>query len=326
MSKAAWPDEKWAVLGEKIAEARRAKGWDQQRLAELSGNSATTISNYERGRPARTLRIPSGLVRVAHALGWPPEAVRKILDGEDPEMILGQAALFTVREKSERDTPGKPPGLLATHAPVPQVSLFGTRNPELTESGYLAQDTFIRQAKRYRKLKGISLEQVAKAIAELQGVHPPGGNLEVVELESLENGTRLLKGAEAELIATALGTTVSWLLGSGFSVDAPDELKAPPTDEELQAEAKAVERRIGEMGTQVNGAAAQAAHFREREAEARRQAEWAQAILESATAQQHELMRQYQYLLGRIDSLRAAKGEELIIQVHRVYVEDDVEE
>jgi transcriptional regulator with XRE-family HTH domain len=198
----------------------------------------------------------------------------------------------------------------------------GFRDLELMESSILAQDTFMRQMKRYRKKQGVSLAEVARSIAELQGDLPPGESLGVAELEKLENGTRLPKGAEGELIANALGTTVEWLLGSTFMDGVPEYLKEPPTDEELQAEAKAMEQRMVRVGMRVNGARNQYAMAREREDEARRQASWAQAILENAASEQRKLEQQYQYLLGRIDSIRAAKGEDLVVQVHPVYGDD----
>ncbi|MBJ6615527.1 helix-turn-helix transcriptional regulator [Streptomyces sp. I3(2020)] len=74
MDASGWPPERWAVLGEAISKARRANGWDQQELARRSGNSPNTISNYERGRASRSRRVPGGYIRVAHALGWPPDA------------------------------------------------------------------------------------------------------------------------------------------------------------------------------------------------------------------------------------------------------------
>lgn len=252
--------------------------------------------------------------------------MRQILEGGEPRSaqvpfeIEGgaprkQASLFP-----EMDSPvgaSKSFGTSSAIAPV------GFRDVELMQSGYLAQDAFVRQAKRYRKLKEISIEQVAQRIVELQGFAPPGGSLGVAELERVENGTRLLKGAEAELIARALGVTVEWLLGSSFSSNAPEEMKAPPTDAELQAEAKAIERRMADAGTRLNAAHGQYSEAKEREERARTEAQWAQAVLQNAATEQRELERHYQYLLGRIDSLRAAKGEELIIQVHPVYEDDD---
>lgn len=202
-------------------------------------------------------------------------------------------------------------------------SQVGLHYAELAQSGVLAQDTFVRQMKRYRALKNVSIEQLAQAIAELQGFAPPGGGLGVAELKHLEEGTRPLKGAEAELIAAALDTTVGWLLGSGFSSDAPDSLKKPPTYEELQAEAKAVERRIGEVGRHLQMVRAQYEQAKEHEVAARQQVHLTEAMLAQVTSEQQYAESQYQYLLGRIDSLRAAKGEELIVQVHPAHEDND---
>jgi transcriptional regulator with XRE-family HTH domain len=303
MDASAWPEENWAVLGEQIAKARRAKGWDQPELARQSGNSPNTISNYERGRATRSRRVPSGLVRVARALGWPPDAAQAILAGENPDVALYQQPLF--------DFAGEPGGK-ATVTPPAMPGFMSSRDIELTQSGHVAQDTFIRQMKRYRRLLNVSIEELAERVAEL------GADIELKDLMRLENGTRLLRMSEAKALARALDTTVDWLLGSGFSNDAPDEMKIPPTDEELQAEAKAVERRISELGEQVNRAHSEYAYARQRAEDARQQAEQQMAVYQQVASQQVDLERQYHYLLGRIDSLRAAKGEEQIIQMHLV--------
>lgn len=193
------------------------------------------------------------------------------------------------------------------------------RDIEATQSMHLAQDMFVRQMKRFRALKGISLDELARGVAEFQGPTPLEGSLGAKELKRLEEGTRQLTGSDAEAIAAALGTTVGWLLGSSFSSDAPAEMKTPPTDEELQAEAKAVEQRISDLGMRVNMAHAQYSQAKRTEEAARQAAQLAQAIFDQALREQTELERQYQYLIGRIDSLRAAKGEELILQVAPVY-------
>ncbi|MEU1559475.1 helix-turn-helix transcriptional regulator [Streptomyces mirabilis] len=321
MDASGWPEENWIALGEAIAKARRAKGWDQQELANRSGNSANTISNYERGRATRSRRVPSGYLRVAQALGWPPDSPKLILAGENSETVLNRPSLFDVpRGVSGR---GEPDTRSATAAggdmsgTRPGSRIMSTREIELTESGHLAQDTFMRQTKRFRKLKNVSAEELARRAAAL------GADFSLQDLLSLENGTRLLRMAEAKVIAVALDTTVDWLLGSGFSSDAPEEMKRPPSDEELQAEAKAVERRMAEMGVQVNTAHAQYAYARTQEEQARQQAEMAMVMLQQATAQQREMERHYQYLLGRIDSIRAAKGDEPVIQFYPVYEDDE---
>lgn len=186
---------------------------------------------------------------------------------------------------------------------------LSARETELTQSGFLAQDVFMRQAKRYRKLKGLTVTQVAESILA------SGRAVTAKDLEHLENGTRYLKMAEAGWISEALGTTVEWLLGSGFSSDAPEEMKWPPNAEELEAEAKAVLRRLGEVGSQVLQA-------QQREQQAHREYEMASSMLRSVTTHQHEMERNYQYLLGRIDSLRAASGEPTIMETVPVYDDD----
>lgn len=326
MDASAWPEENWVVLGEEIAKARRAKGWDQQELANRSGNSANTISNYERGRATRSRRVPTGYLRVAEALGWPPDAPQLILSGDDPEVVLDRPTLFEVTREQKslfdlsRHGGG---GELAARATfeasgevrkaTPQYGRMSSRDIELTQSGHLAQDVFMRQAKRYRRLRGLSIEQLAKKLAGREPI------LEESDIKRLENGTRLLRMAEAAAIANALETTVDWLLGSGFSSDAPEEMRWPPNDKELEAEANAVMRRMADVGAQLNAAQQQAQAAAEREAAARAEAEMARVMVQSVSAQQREMEKHYQYLLGRIDSIRAARGEETTIQVYPVY-------
>lgn len=321
MDTTGWPSERWVILGEAIAKARRAKGWDQPELATRSGNSANTISNYERGRASRSRRIPGGYLRVAQALGWPHDAPELILSGESPEVVLSQQSLFDILPEADADADyegltrlGPPPWRGSVPA---NIGRLGARDIELTESGYLAQDVFMRQEKRYRKLKGVSAEKVAQRISDL------GGSLTAFDLERLEDGTRLLKMTEAKLIAEALETTVDWLLGSGFSLDVPDEMKRPPNADELEVEAKAVLRRLGELGGQA--LAAQHAHMQaqQREMQARQEASLALAGLQTVTAHEREMERHYQYLLGRIDSLREAAGEPTVIEMVPVYEGDE---
>ncbi|MGW0914684.1 hypothetical protein ACWD1Z_23445 [Streptomyces sp. NPDC002784] len=313
------PDaEAWSKLGRALRESREGGGHSRKALAGMAGVSEKSIQVAEEGRVPRG-RMPQSIPRIAEGLGWPAGAVEQILSGADPELVLGQPSLFPKYFGAEGESQPGHAAEAAAKSGIPHVRM---RDIELQESASLAQDSFIRQMKRYRRMKGLSIEQVAQGVAEAQGVLPVGGGLGVDELKRLENGTRLIKGAEGEAIAYALGTTVEWLLGSSFSDDAPEELKAPPTSEELEAEAKAMEQRMVQVGTRCNAARNQYSTAKEREEEARRQAQWALAIFENANAEMRRLEQQYQYLLGRIDSLRAAQGEELIVQVHPVYVDD----
>lgn len=344
-----WTPEDWARLGKAIRASREFHGYSRKSLAELAAVSEKSIQLAEEGRVPRG-RWPQSLNNIEKALGYMPGTMKEILDGNEPspspkrrsflspfptvsptprtpggdhaaeaqsaeseESTLG----LTTRER-QPDRPDFPDESDAVSAASQRAGLLSQRTLELTQSGQLAQDTFIRQAKRYRKLQSVTIEALAQRVADL------GADIELKDLKSLENGTRLLRMSEADVIARALDTTVDWLLGSAFRSGMPEEMTAPPTDEELQAEAKAVEQRLGDMGTQVMVAHEHYQNARRREAEARQAAEMAMVVLHQTEAQQAELARQYQYLLGRIDSLRAAKGEELILQTHPVY--DDRED
>lgn len=297
----------WVTLGEQIAKTRRDRGWDQAELARRSGNSPNTISNYERGRIPRNNKIPSGLLRVTKAFGWPAMAAQDILNGMDPGLAVAQFDLFEMAaEQSRADAHERTGG-----SPPPGASDF--MDAELMESNAIGQDSFVRQMKRYRKIKEVSRRSLAERVAQL------GGELTEADLERLENGTRLISPQEGKLLAEALGTTVGWIIGSAFSGDAPDALKVPPTAEELQTEAKAMEQRIRSVGSKVNSARMQLEHARQAEAQAIRQTQYAMAVLSQADGVQREMERQYQYLLGRIDSIRAAQGDELVMQIRPVY-------
>ncbi|WP_406199199.1 helix-turn-helix domain-containing protein [Streptomyces sp. NBC_01017] len=303
--------EAWAKLGKTIREHREEAGYSRRALAEKAGVSEKSIQVAEEGRVPRG-RMPQSLSRIGDALGWLPGAYISILRNQawgrlnppvEVEVELESVAAAEQRAKDSASSPSP-------------IGMMSSRDVELTQSGHLAQDVFMRQAKRFRKLRGVSTEQLGEKLAGAEPV------LTQDDIRRLEDGTRLLRMAEATAIASALETTVDWLLGSGFSSDAPEEMRWPPNAEELEAEANAVLRRMGDVGTQVNMAVAQRDHALERAEEARRQAEMATTMLESATAQQREMERHYQYLLGRIDSIRAAKGEDPVVQFVPVYEDD----
>jgi len=302
--------EAWAKLGRTIREHREEAGFSRRALAEKAGVSEKSIQVAEEGRVPRG-RMPQSLSRIEEALGWFPGSSISILKNQS----WGRGTIREVDVRLEEEAAEEAPKTTVEQDTPPGLTAPG--DIELTQSGHLAQDVFMRQAKRYRKLQDVSLEELAKRIAEL------GSDLPVDDLKRLENGTRLLRMAEATAIAAALGSTVDWLLGSGFSSDAPEDMKWPPNDEELQAEAKAVERRMADVGAQVNSSYAQYQHAREREVQARQQTEMALLMLQQVTAQQREMERHYQYLLGRIDSIRAAKGGETVVQFVPVYEDEE---
>lgn len=72
----------WKRLGRAIAEARKARGWSQQELADACSVGRSTIQAAEGGR-AYT-RMPASLSVVEQVLGWPKGTVEGILAGGDP--------------------------------------------------------------------------------------------------------------------------------------------------------------------------------------------------------------------------------------------------
>lgn len=298
--------EAWARLGRTIREHREEAGYSRRALAAKAGVSEKSIQVAEEGRVPRG-RMPQSLGRIGEALGWMPGAYISILRNDAWARV--QLREVDVQYETEDEAERRAEEAASNE----RASLAAIRDAELTQAGHVAQDTFIRQMKRFRKLKNISTEQLAKRTSEL------GQPVDLVELEKLENGTQLLKMAQANALARALGTTVEWLLGSAFANDVPDELTAPPTDDELQVEAKAVEQRMFAAGAQVSAAAQGHQFALERLKIVQQDAEMAAMVLQRATAQQAELSRQYHYLIGRIDSLRAAKGEKQIMEARPVY-------
>jgi transcriptional regulator with XRE-family HTH domain len=348
-----WSPRAWARLGVQIRKSREQQGYSRKKLAERSGVSEKSIQLTEEGRVPT--RWPKSLHLLEDALGWGSGTVMDVLDGGEVtyavpttpsrmETLGGSSHAWFDLTRHDQPDPnsrdyGQPDLTSRDYAEVdidrlrasigaskgPVLGMAGTTLPllrsardiELTQSGHLAQDVFMRQAARYRKMRGVSVEQLAKKLAGREPV------LEEGDISCLENGTRLLKMAEANAIAAALETTVDWLLGSGFNSDAPEEMRRPPSDKELEAEVNAVMRRMADMGAQLNAARQQADAAAEREAIARAEAHMARAMVQSVATQQGEMEKHYQYLLGRIDSIRAARGEETAIQIVPVYEGDE---
>jgi len=115
--------------------------------------------------------------------------------------------------------------------------------------------------------------------------------------------------ADAGMIAQALGVTVEWLLSSAFRSDGDVRLKEPPNERELEAEAKAVERRIYESARNLNNATQMLRSAHRQMEEARQSVVMAETMHHQFAFEKTELEREYHYLLGRIDTMRAARGE-----------------
>jgi transcriptional regulator with XRE-family HTH domain len=310
--------EAWVKLGRTIRQHREEAGLSRRALAEKAGVSEKSIQVAEEGRVPRG-RMPQSLSRIEEALGWGAGSSIAILKGQTWARFSIREEEVRLEEVGQSSAKGLPDqeSLFQRPTQAPLFKDMSSRDMELTQSGHLAQDIFMRQAKRYRKLQGVSVEELARRAAVA------GSSLTEQDIERLEDGTRLLRMAEAREIAGALEVTVDWILGSGFSDDAPEEMRWPPTGEELEAEAKALQRRMGDMGARVFAAHSQLAAAREREAAARQETEMAMAMLQSAMAQEREMERHYQYLLGRIDSLRAAAGKDTVIEFRPVREDEE---
>jgi len=66
-----------------LGQRRRADGrrWTQADLAAAAGVGARTVSRLLSGR---SKRLPSGMLEIEAALGWPPGTARRLVMGEDP--------------------------------------------------------------------------------------------------------------------------------------------------------------------------------------------------------------------------------------------------
>lgn len=330
-----WSPEDWARLGERIRKSRGEQGLSRNKLAEMSGVSEKSIQLTEEGRVPT--RWPKSLDALEAALGWASGLVVAVLDGYDPDaenaesiQPSGADGLVdfvikmpdgTTRILEAKRSSAPPSGRYARMGTAREAQGAATFTAKATMQvgqpvvtrGRLAQDVFVRQMKRYRKLQGVTTQELAKRVAEL------GGNLDQEAIESLEAGVRFLRTADAELLARALETSVDWLLGSGFRSDAPEELTAPSDEEELKSEADAVIRRVAEARARLQEAERSHQYAEERAAAAQAEAAYARMAVEQAADEMSELEHRLHYLRGRLDTLRAARGEE--IQPSRFSVE-----
>jgi transcriptional regulator with XRE-family HTH domain len=105
--------KRWAILGRALRDSRTRQGLSAEQLVERAreqGGSVAgrTIYAFERAETTPT-RKPQKLEQVAAALGWQPGYVDRILDGEDPNSVLGQ--------------PGTPPSAPDEGSPARQAAL-----------------------------------------------------------------------------------------------------------------------------------------------------------------------------------------------------------
>jgi transcriptional regulator with XRE-family HTH domain len=71
----------WGRLAAAIAEARRARGWNQENLAKAAGVGRSTVQNLEGAGGYQYKRLPSSSAQIERALGWPEGTMAAILNG-----------------------------------------------------------------------------------------------------------------------------------------------------------------------------------------------------------------------------------------------------
>ncbi|GGS48069.1 helix-turn-helix transcriptional regulator [Streptomyces violaceus] len=175
---------------------------------------------------------------------------------------------------------------------------------ETAAAGRMAEDMFVRQMRRRRALLDLSQSELAERVAEL------GGGLYQQTIAKIESGQRALRLQEADLIAQALGTTVSQMLSQ--SIDAPAENPEQMDVDEIISRATAAQRRRDEAADQLAAARMEEARAREdmqlaqvRAAAAAGHAARAAAQLEEA---EEELRTMTRASLGRQSELNAKYG------------------
>ncbi|MFJ6319666.1 helix-turn-helix domain-containing protein [Streptomyces californicus] len=75
--------EAWARLGQKLQQARLARGLKQSDIADEAGVSLASVQSAEAGSMPKS-RMPITLPPIAAALGWKAGSVDAVLDGGEP--------------------------------------------------------------------------------------------------------------------------------------------------------------------------------------------------------------------------------------------------
>ncbi|WP_159030531.1 helix-turn-helix domain-containing protein [Streptomyces sp. CB01201] len=149
---------------------------------------------------------------------------------------------------------------------------------------FTAEHRFVSNMKRLRAMLGLSQAELAEKIVAL------GGNMYQQTIAKLESEQRALRMSEADIIATALGTTVADMLRHR-SV-AIGRASAPSLDE-VRRELMAVEADLSQATLRSRQAAAELERARQLVAMSQAESDRAQAVFS-------ELSRQYQDLQGRL--------------------------
>lgn len=80
-------DERWEVVGAAIAARIHQLGLTKAQAAREAGLSETSLTAYMRERPIKRVGKSAGLCR---ALGWPTDAVDRMLDGGEPPTAVAE--------------------------------------------------------------------------------------------------------------------------------------------------------------------------------------------------------------------------------------------
>lgn len=72
--------EQWLEVGRRVRQRRIARGLGQDDLVA----SRSVVSNLEADPPRQQKFAIASLVKIAQALGWTPDSIERIIDGNDP--------------------------------------------------------------------------------------------------------------------------------------------------------------------------------------------------------------------------------------------------
>jgi transcriptional regulator with XRE-family HTH domain len=96
-------DEDWRGLASALRLRREQLRLTQQALADRAQVGVAGIKTFESGKVHS--RYPATLTSVAIALGWTPDSPRRVLAGEDPELVETAARDGRTTEQWLRDAP-----------------------------------------------------------------------------------------------------------------------------------------------------------------------------------------------------------------------------
>ncbi|MEU1302825.1 helix-turn-helix transcriptional regulator [Streptomyces shenzhenensis] len=175
---------------------------------------------------------------------------------------------------------------------------------ETAAAGRMAEDMFVRQMRRRRAMLDLSQSELAERVSRL------GGSLYQQTIAKIESGQRAVRLQEADLIAQALGTTVSGMLSQSIdsATNDPEEMDVA----ELVGRAKSAQRQREEAAVRLAAAQREEAEANEatrvaqvRLAAAAEAARHASAELQMAEAELKEITRAS---LKRQSEMNAAFG------------------